>query len=316
MLTSSCNSKCNSCSYWLCEAKHLPMEKISLIANELSKSDIKSIRLTGGEPTSHPHFIEIAKILKSRQNAKIILNTHGHNLIEIFPKIKNYIDGYIISLDGSTRETYKSIRGVDWFDEIVRIPKEIHLFSERIFVGYTCVIQNKNLHELTEILNIGKNSGADMMSFTLPTFSEGVFNNDSGRILKQQRGLWITSEQDVNFKIQLEALKSSRLQNGNNFILQSDGVLDNYFEILKTWREGKAHTLPDHKCHVPKSSVVFSENEQIKPCFMLKAAWALKPDNNLNSENILIFRENFYKAPTPTECKSCYVYPHVMENDI
>lgn len=100
-ITSACNMKCVYChNEGNTEFSQLSIKDIdSLISNSVNV-DLHSIRLTGGEPTVHPQFIEICKLIKQKYNLKLGVNTNGMDISKILPLAQcGYIDRIVVGLD-------------------------------------------------------------------------------------------------------------------------------------------------------------------------------------------------------------------------
>ncbi|MEA2088854.1 MAG: radical SAM protein [Patescibacteria group bacterium] len=79
-LTSSCNLNCKHCFYRHNKKYHssnfLKKEKFFVLIDKFKKNNISKLVLTGGEPTIHPNFIEIANYAK-KKISKVTLCTNG-----------------------------------------------------------------------------------------------------------------------------------------------------------------------------------------------------------------------------------------------
>lgn len=277
----------------------------------LNSTKVDVVRMMGGEPTDHPKFQQIVEKLRAATSARLVLCTHGYDLMSRFLPIRDLVDMYILSLDGADGKQYASIRGVDWFKEVVSLPKEIHLYSKRIKVGFTCVIQRKNLSSLHSIYCLAVDSGADTVSFTLPTLNAGTYGNASKRIHKQKRSVWLTESEMTILEGQIEALIECASERCVP-ILQTDTTLRSYPYVLRKWIAGLAIDLPDAKCQVPSKSMVVDQFGRIKPCFVLPEAWPI--NTLLNNAESVAFQKRFYEnCKTRDECKMCYIYPSTLD---
>ncbi len=134
--TNRCNSKCKTCHIW----KIMPKVDISIKAIEEILTD-KSITnstifsLTGGEFLLHPKYKEILALFKKHKR-KYVLLTNGILADKVIETVKEFnIKKIAISLDGP-RDTYKKIRGVDNYDNIMKIISELKT-STNIHLHYT-----------------------------------------------------------------------------------------------------------------------------------------------------------------------------------
>lgn len=115
-LTTSCNLKCKHCFYqnsseFISDCFIKKDEAFRLIDN-FKKNNIAKLVLTGGEPTIHPDFIEIAKYAKDKI-AKVTLCTNGVIRSERLKKaiINLDFDTYTVSIDSYIEKNHDEFRG-------------------------------------------------------------------------------------------------------------------------------------------------------------------------------------------------------------
>jgi len=118
----SCNAKCIYCTFAYINNsfKYRVLPAInSMIENRILAKDAR-VYMSGGEITISPEFEEMFSTLTSYLNSKVEILTSG---IKYSESIKNaFIDDkcmLVISLDSDCRETYKKIKLVDCFDQVV-----------------------------------------------------------------------------------------------------------------------------------------------------------------------------------------------------
>lgn len=121
-ITDQCNLECP-----ICYAESSPkrqtwrsleqIEKMldAIIANE-GEPDI--VQISGGEPTTHPHFFEILDMAKSRPIKHIMVNTNGVRISsdkKFVERLASYLPGFEIYLqfDSFEKEALEELRGVD-----------------------------------------------------------------------------------------------------------------------------------------------------------------------------------------------------------
>lgn len=132
-ITSICNMKCVYCHNEGNQSiSSLSLDCIEKLVTKALKYDLKSIRLTGGEPLLHPNIKEIcACIKKINPNIQIGINTNGilksvlYSLIE-----EHYIDRVVI--------------GLDYFNERISKNSPIGVSSEKI-LATILELKNKNI---------------------------------------------------------------------------------------------------------------------------------------------------------------------------
>jgi uncharacterized radical SAM superfamily Fe-S cluster-containing enzyme len=121
-VTDQCNLECP-----ICYAESSPkrqtwrsleqIEKMldAIVANE-GEPDI--VQISGGEPTTHPHFFEILDMVKTRPIKHIMVNTNGLRIAsdrKFVQRLATYLPGFEIYLqfDSFEEKALKELRGVD-----------------------------------------------------------------------------------------------------------------------------------------------------------------------------------------------------------
>lgn len=143
-----CNSRCNHCKIWEKQPKNeMTLDEIRKFAQ--NNGFFSWINLTGGEPFLRRDIVEIAQAFVENSKDLYLMNitTNCFNPDHITGKIKELlllkIPRFItvVSLDGD-RETYKEVRGVDWYNKVVETYKALKELSRQyngfdVFFGYT-----------------------------------------------------------------------------------------------------------------------------------------------------------------------------------
>ncbi|HAJ89466.1 MAG TPA: GTP 3',8-cyclase MoaA [Rhodospirillaceae bacterium] len=124
-ITDICNFRCSYClpdGYQKtgCES-FLSRDEITRLATAFIKLGVWKIRLTGGEPTVRPDFLEIANHLSHLQGLrKLAFTTNGYQLPE---RAKDYFDAGLrninISIDSLRPRQFHTITGHDRLGEIL-----------------------------------------------------------------------------------------------------------------------------------------------------------------------------------------------------
>jgi len=93
-LTDFCNLACPNCSQSvpLVKAKtFIPLSRLAEMADAMVNSDVKAIKLSGGEPTLHPQFGEAVKLIANKlPQVRLTMATNGARLLkhkEVLPLI-------------------------------------------------------------------------------------------------------------------------------------------------------------------------------------------------------------------------------------
>ena len=158
--TDRCNSKCKHCYIWAKKPKaHLPFETIKRIINSPVVSKDTVIGLEGGEFLLHPEAEQILGYL-SKHHPKYDLLSNAvadDKLIEYARKYKPM--RVFLSLDGN-RETYLNMRGVDAYDKVIRVIKELK--DEVPISAMFTLTPFNNFDDMKHVADICKEHGIDM----------------------------------------------------------------------------------------------------------------------------------------------------------
>ncbi|MEP6827195.1 MAG: radical SAM protein [Aestuariivirga sp.] len=157
----ACNLTCPVCFADSSTAKtyHRPLAEIEKMMDALvaSEGEADLLQLSGGEPTIHPHIIEIIQAAKRRPIRHIMLNTNGIRIAqdEAFVKelagFKPGIEVYL-QFDSLRPSVLKNLRGAD----LSRIRREALEALEKHNISTTLVVvvkRGQNDDELGEIIN-------------------------------------------------------------------------------------------------------------------------------------------------------------------
>lgn len=134
-----------------------------------------------GEPLLNKDLPLMIAYLKAR-GTYVLFNSNGIllNAKRGQALIDAGLDEYRLSMDGSTRETYAQVRGVDAFDKIWRnirafiaMQKEQHASKPAVSLWFTAM--KENLHELPGLVDLASESGIrEVYLQRLVYFGEGL----------------------------------------------------------------------------------------------------------------------------------------------
>lgn len=178
-LTGYCNNRCPGCinesfieNFANRKFKpgfhHQPLtkEKWVSVLEKLPKS-VKTIVLSGGEPTLHTELFSIIDEIDKR-GYQFTIFTNGRwpnsdGLITILRNSKNFY-GFLISLHGTTASSHEAFSGrANSFDETVSNIRKAAM--AKLPVTVSTVITSENLDELKQMPMFAKELGAEAVSF-------------------------------------------------------------------------------------------------------------------------------------------------------
>lgn len=160
--TNVCNHRCKWCvSIEAHTGEVLESARFEALLAELREMDVKSIVLKGGgEPTTHPRFIEVLDKARSCGLA-VGLITNGsmprHGSRE---KVLETCEWVRVSLDAATPQTHREIHGTSDFTRILQNVEYLTHNSTRTMVGLNFVAERRNYQEMVAFAEMGRAIGA------------------------------------------------------------------------------------------------------------------------------------------------------------
>lgn len=144
-----CNSYCSYCYNSCRNNKYIDLNDFNKLINRLKNIGIQTIILSGGEPTIHPKFINLLKILISK-NMNFGMSTNGIAINDEILKIFSENNAFIqVSLDTTDKNVYKEIRGVDKLNIVINNISKIINYNINLDVGIVLTNQSLNTLEKT-----------------------------------------------------------------------------------------------------------------------------------------------------------------------
>lgn len=171
-IAGSCNLACQHC--WISptyepdnsKGQFLKLEYIKKAVREAKPLGLSSVKLTGGEPTLHPHFREIIKYL-DKEGIDVLIETNGTLINEDlagYLKNKQKIIFISVSLDGASVETHDALRDVTGsFNLAVNGIKCLARagFNPQMI----CTLYKGNVHEIENIVGLAEDLGCGSVKF-------------------------------------------------------------------------------------------------------------------------------------------------------
>ena len=165
-LTNRCNLSCHHCF----DERHagtgdLPLPIIQKVLEEGHSCGIDHIGFTGGEPTIHPQFPEILKLV-SQAGYTFGFVTNGLNFSKIFPLLLRYrqtLQGLTFSLDGAREGTHDRLRGRGSFRQVMRAASRC-MMKELPFT-FNMVLTRDNREEVGAMVSLAARLGSGGVRF-------------------------------------------------------------------------------------------------------------------------------------------------------
>ena len=173
--TTSCNLRCPECPSGLRAFTRptgmLQKDFFTETIDDIYKELLYLIFYFQGEPYLNPSFLEMVKYA-SAKGIYTATSTNAHYLTEENARktVESGLDRLIISIDGTTQETYKQYRIGGNIEKVLEGAKQIVqqkkiLKSKTPFIIFQFLVVKHNEHQIKEIKRIAKEIGVDQVRF-------------------------------------------------------------------------------------------------------------------------------------------------------
>ena len=173
--TTACNLRCPECPSGLRsftrETGNLQLDYFRLIVDQTHKKSIYLILYFQGEPYLNPRFFDMVSYAQQK-NLYTITSTNGHFLDKERAKrtVESGLDRLIISIDGTTQQTYESYRKGGKLDTVLEgVQNLIHYRKEKAskkpFIIFQFLVVKPNEHQVDEMKSLAKDMGVDELRF-------------------------------------------------------------------------------------------------------------------------------------------------------
>jgi radical SAM protein with 4Fe4S-binding SPASM domain len=262
--------------------------------------------LSGGEPLVHREWTSIAQALRD-QGIKVWLLTSGLSLAKHARRVGELFNAVTVSLDGTDRQTYHAIRGVDALDSVcdgIRAAA-VHGVAPSLRV----TVQRANFKQLPIFVALAKELGARSISF----LAVDIANPHAfGRTDGFSGDLALRGEDLPVFDQILRSMERDFAEDFHSgFIAESPGKLRRILDYF-TAIHGQG-SYPPVRCNAPEFSAVIGATGQVQPCFFISGPPQSRlTDGNaglglsqvLNAGDMEALRASI-RAGRRAECKTC-----------
>jgi MoaA/NifB/PqqE/SkfB family radical SAM enzyme len=300
-VTERCNSRCVTCDHWRHGRADASLASITRLLPSLELLGTRMVALSGGEPLLHPQWAQIALLLKSR-GLELWLLTSGLSLAKHARSASTLFDSITVSLDGTNRETYAAIRGLDAFDKVVEGIRAAAAHGVAPSIRVT--LQRSNYRQLPAFVDLARALGARQVSF----LAVDVANPHAfGRLDDFRSDLALRVEDLPVFQ---ELVSSMEVQHAESFrsgfIAESPRKLRRILQYFSALCGREA--FPPVRCNAPEFSAVIGANGRVQPCFFIPGP----PDGDawddfraaLDSDGMAALRDQIRAGRRP-ECGTC-----------
>jgi radical SAM protein with 4Fe4S-binding SPASM domain len=169
--TTSCNLRCPECPSGLRSFTR----PTGMLKEELFHKTIDELASTlhyltfyfQGEPYLHPQFLEMVQYA-SKKKLYTATSTNAHYLTEANARktVESGLDRLIISIDGTTQETYQSYRVGGKLEKVVAGAKNIVSWKKKLnsstpYLIFQFLVVKPNEHQIDEVYQLAKEIGID-----------------------------------------------------------------------------------------------------------------------------------------------------------
>jgi Fe-coproporphyrin III synthase len=262
-LTERCNSRCVTCDYWRHGRDDMDLAAVSRLLPSFAGLQTQMVLLSGGEPLLNPEWAAIARVLR-KNGLKVWLLTSGLSLAKYARQAAEIFDAITVSLDGTDRETYAAIRGLDAFDKVCEGIRAAG--TQGVAPGIRVTLQRRNFRHLPAFINVAKELGARQVSF----LAVDVANPHAfGRTDDYVSDLALRPEDLPVFE---EVLNSTERDHMEDF--RSGFIAESPLKLRRILRYFAAvlgrGPYPPVRCNAPEFSAVIGATGRVQPCFFIQ----------------------------------------------
>ena len=192
-LANICNLHCSYCfradeNLYSSHAEFFPLELLRRVVDEARTAvNVTRVNFTGGEPTLHPAFTEILRLIGDAGLTTSFV-TNGWHFDRVWPSIQENraaVSHVAFSLDGVTREAHDRWRGNGSFDRLVRAFARCYM--SHLPFGMKIVIRRDLVDQLEPIALFAARMGAASLHFVHVMPTSNAVEDDSALTLDEQR---------------------------------------------------------------------------------------------------------------------------------
>lgn len=161
IVTDKCNFNCVYCRGLRDDCCGvLSLSKIKNVLDLWAEKELKNVRFSGGEPSTHPDILKIIDYAKSLNVERIAISTNGSADISLYEKmIEKGANDFSISLDGCCAldiDKMAKAKGKSFGNKVINNIKKL---SELTYVTVGVVVTNDNYNDLDKIIEFAHDLG-------------------------------------------------------------------------------------------------------------------------------------------------------------
>lgn len=297
-LTERCNSRCVTCDYWQHGRLDIDAHTVRRLLPRFLELGTRLVVLSGGEPLLHPEWASMAQLLKAHGVAVWLL-TSGLSLAKHARRAAEVFDAITVSLDGTDRETYAAIRGLDAFDKVC---EGVRAVSRSVPVSLRVTLQRRNYRQLPAFVDLARELGARQVSYLAVDIGNAQAFGRSGEAVAD---LSLGADDLPDFGRLIDSLECSHAEAfRSGFIAESPAKLRRIAQYFGAIRGHDPY--PPVRCNAPEFSAVVDSKGRVQPCFFIAGPPGNEADllAQLEAEPMKSLRREI-RAGKRSECKIC-----------
>lgn len=173
--TTSCNLRCPECPSGLRSFTRptgmLQEELFKKVMDELAPTLLNLTFYFQGEPYLHPQFLELVQYAAAKK-IYTMTSTNAHYLTDANAKktVESGLDKLIISIDGTTQETYQAYRKGGKLEKVLEGTKNIIKWKKRLksvkpYIIFQFLVVKPNEHQIQDAKKLAKDLGVNKIAF-------------------------------------------------------------------------------------------------------------------------------------------------------
>ena len=177
-VNSACNMDCPLCFAAAGPGFNLSLADVEDILSDLVRTEGRPevVQFSGGEPSIHPHIVEMLRMAKDAGVRNVMLNTNGKRIARddsFVAELGELRPSIYLQFDGFDRNTYETIRGEpDLLDEKLRALDRLAASGCKV-VLVPAIERGVNEHEVGRIIRLGLEHPAVFGVSFQPAFHAG-----------------------------------------------------------------------------------------------------------------------------------------------
>jgi len=185
--TTACNLRCPECPSGLRQFTRntgsIKQDFFSSIITELHPNLLTLMFYFQGEPYIHPAFLDMVHFA-NKHKIYTITSTNGHFLNDQYARrtVESGLDRLIISVDGTTQETYESYRKEGDLEQVLQGARNVVKWKKKLkrnhpHIIFQFLVVKPNEHQIPDIYRLAKKIGINEVKLKTAQVYDYEFGN-------------------------------------------------------------------------------------------------------------------------------------------